>query len=114
GGVDIRDLTAYPPTDKLDDTTRGRGLQNVRDGSWPYRTVVPSDRPAASPELLKPEEVYGFTVNASGEVSLPKVELILQRVDRIPDPHTLLAECVIENINGRNARLRLDSFLQAT
>lgn len=77
GCIEIRADMASPSSDKLDDMRRGRSLRDRRFGIWP--TLDNGSRASA-------ERIFGFDVSATGDVSLPKIDVVLYRLDDIPLP----------------------------
>lgn len=73
-GFDIYARTAFPSTTQFDDRNRGRILKDKRDGTWPQGAKRP----------LTATEVFGFDVAADGAVTLPRVRVLLSRVENLP------------------------------
>jgi hypothetical protein len=70
GAVEIRAVAESPRSDKFDDLRRGLSIKQRR-----LRESIP-EKDVSS--------VFGFSVNQDGEVTLPKSEVVLLRVDSIP------------------------------
>jgi hypothetical protein len=75
GSLEVRAEVASPSSDRLDDPRRGRSLRDRRTGRWPKRedgSAVPM------------RDIFGFDIAEDGEVTFPRKEIILHRLDEIP------------------------------
>jgi hypothetical protein len=90
--LEIHGFLASPHSENLDDPKRGRGIRNIREGTWPTapETFPPS---RLSKQPLACREVFGFDITETGEVSFPKVQVVVQRVDNIPMPQQQQDNC---------------------
>jgi hypothetical protein len=75
-GIEIRARTTFPTSTAFDDPFRGRSTRHLREGIWPM----------VSGRLLETRDVFGFSVDVDGSVSLPTSEVILLRVDELMTP----------------------------
>ncbi|MBB5456776.1 hypothetical protein [Paraburkholderia sp. Cpub6] len=73
GGLDIMANATLPTTQAFDDPQRGRSVKDKREDNWP---VVDGKK-------LSPAHVFGFDVDADGNVTLPQGQVRLLGIDDI-------------------------------
>ncbi len=78
GGFELRANTASPTTMTFDDKKRGRTTRDRRDGVWP--------KAGHSGLGLTTTEVFGFDVAADGGVTLPRIDIKLLSISKLPRP----------------------------
>ncbi|WP_031358689.1 hypothetical protein [Caballeronia sordidicola] len=74
GGLDIVANATLPTTQAFDDPHRGRSVKDKREDNWP----------TVDGKKLSPSRVFGFEVDADGNVTLPKGRVTLLGIDDIP------------------------------
>ncbi|WP_109485795.1 hypothetical protein [Occallatibacter savannae] len=100
--LELTAAMASPTSDRLDDVRRGRSLLQRRHGLWPKDIHG---------NALSPSRVYGFHVDASGEVTLCKTEgVALYRLDDIP----VLDRERFEKDQGMSSELSLSARFQSS
>ncbi|RDK05370.1 hypothetical protein [Cupriavidus lacunae] len=73
GGLDIVANATLPTTQAFDDPQRGRSVKDKREDNWP----------AVDGKKLSPSRVFGFEVDADGNVTLPQGFVTLLGIDDI-------------------------------
>jgi hypothetical protein len=73
-GLEIRATATLPTSSAFDDPQRGRSARDKRDDVWP---IIDCKR-------LSMSSVFGFDVDAQGNVTLPKRTITLMRIDDLP------------------------------
>ena len=68
-----------PSSDRFDDVRLARAFPDRRMGTWPK---LEDGSPTPT------NWIFGFDASPTGEMSLPKTEVVLYRLDEIPLPKT--------------------------
>lgn len=74
GSIEMLATTAFPTSTVFDDSFRGRSQRDRRNGKWPEFQGIPLDK----------ADVFGFSVDKAGSVTLPRTQVTLIRWDDLP------------------------------
>lgn len=86
---EIRAHTVFPGTALWDDEHRGRSVHARRRGEWPGVQSGKGRKDPATMAVTETQELFGFSVSAQGNVTLPRVEITLLTVNNLPLPGTI-------------------------